>query len=40
MHTLDLPAEFASTYKEWHYLTVGLSVGFALGLLTKIVLET
>lgn len=30
--------EFVSTFAEWHYLAVGLSLGFALGYMTKDVL--
>lgn len=28
---LDLLGEFVSTFKEWHYFAVGLSIGFAGG---------
>ena len=33
MNLREMWDEFCSTYEEWHYLTVGLSVGFVLGFL-------
>lgn len=31
--------QFASTFKEWHYLVSGFSTGFAVGLYVGVVLN-
>lgn len=32
---LDLLGEFVSTFKEWHYFAVGLSLGFTGGYVSR-----
>jgi hypothetical protein len=32
---IDLLAQFANTYREWHYLSVGIMAGFLAGYMTR-----
>lgn len=36
---MDLLSQFVSTFAEWHYLVVGLAVGFAAGFAVRAFLD-